>query len=262
MKNVKNLIHYRRQPIQPTDEERPHMRCIRTPSMQTSRVIHPELIEERTEAKKKLYEESLRNNGNWSSMLNRTSNEKYITKKVNNKESNTFKSSIFNNDDNIKEYQVNRQIRHKRPTSYSKYSTTTQIYSIPGGNKRNEEHNKGIKVFQNLQKDDFFDNNYQPRIIRNKYNNDNGSGKYCNRNKNKSQILNGNNNSYYSKNNDIDMKGAFGIPSNIIKTTGKARQNSESFNNNFKGAFGIPSGAYNWNNRNYNNIYCKSNNYY
>ena len=132
MSDLKGYVHYRPYCFSPGDFKKPQKR-VNYAFPPSKRVLNPTLIEEKKVIKKNLSQASLVNNGKWNNMMSRTSKEALlcgrIFRRVNPR---THLSNVFDNQNRT----MNTELKHTKSTIFTKYSLTTQIYSLPGGVKR------------------------------------------------------------------------------------------------------------------------------
>lgn len=129
--NLKHLVHYRANCLQPQDFTKPQKRvCYNFPS--TERVLNPSKLDLQKELKRNLSTYSLVNNGNWARMLDRTSKEETIASKGMKSNPKAYTSSVFR--DNVGDKQ--QELRHNKSTVHTDHTHTTQIHGLPGCVKR------------------------------------------------------------------------------------------------------------------------------
>ena len=186
---IKNNSHFQAVGAQPGDFKR--KKFFRTNSNISSRVLNPNLQEKKqNRLLRAMSTSSIKNDGNWNNLIIRTSSEnRIIGNKSRISNPKTFKSTVFQN------YNFDKK-KHKKKTPFSEYLYKTQIYSLPGGIKRNKfkikDDVKNFEIFNyaHIRK---LDKDFNPVNIKkdNPLENKNiFMGGYGNKNKLKSNVFN------------------------------------------------------------------------
>jgi len=185
---IKNNCHFQKIGAQPGDFNK--KKFFSTNSNNSARVIHPNLQEKKQYRFQRAMSSSLiTNDGKWNNLILRTSREnRIIGNKPRLSNPKVFRSSVFQN------YNSENK-RHRKKTPFTEYLYKTQIYSLPGGVKRNKnkikDDLKNIEIFNyahirkldkdfnsvNIKKDNPFEN--KSRFM----------GGYGNKNKLKSNLF-------------------------------------------------------------------------
>ena len=186
---IKNNSHFQAVGAQPGDFKR--KKYFRTNSNITSRVLNPNLQEKKpTRFYRSMSTSNIKNDGNWNNLILRTSLEnRIIGNKTRISNPNTYKSTIFEN------YNYDNK-KYRKITPFSEYLYKTQIYSLPGGIKRNKykikDDVKNFNIFNyaHIRK---LDKDFNPVNIKKDYPYENKNlfmGGYGNKNKLKSNVFN------------------------------------------------------------------------
>lgn len=198
--NFKHLIHYRSTYYQPGDFNKPQKKLFSNHNSSGNLLVPQEprtidIIGRRLRSSYK-YKRTNQDNGNWNNFLSKTSNERELHgEKQRQCNPKVLSSSLF-----CRVPTNNTNIRHNRSTIYSNHSFTTQIYSLPGGKKRNENlinddivRSKRTCIASLLKNNRDFGPMYVEELKENNSTSNNiFSGGYGNKSKNESKIPFGN----------------------------------------------------------------------
>ena len=241
--NLKHLVHYRANCLQPQDFTKPQKRvCYNFPS--TERVLNPSKLDLQKDLKRNLSTYSLVNNGNWARMLDRTSKEETIASKGMKSNPKVYTSSIFR--DNVGDNQ--KELRHNKSTLYTDHTHTTQIHGLPGCVKRDgkliKDDVKNYECRTNYARCMKRDREYGPVVVDKDPIGENKSqfmGGYGYKDKLRSNVFMNNNNAI-SNNSDISnnrsFKGAWKTSQEINdKAFNKSKRHAPVYRDMFRNQF-------------------------
>lgn len=223
--NLKDYIHFRKNHYQPIDFPKPQKKRLQTSQKSSIKDILSHVKEsfpENSKSTKYIRYKTCENEGKWSNLLKKTSESNIYKNRSRQCNPRVLSSSVFTL------YSKNqKEKRHLKSTKYSNHSFTTQIYSLPGGLKREDslikDDNYKCKrnniAFITKQIQDFSLYSLY-KYNNNKSNNNLYLGNYGNPNKNKSSVLFGNNSKTIEEHKPIKTKNnlihIFGKTSNEI----------------------------------------------